>query len=314
MFAIPDGIIKVNDYLFVKDRKTNPILHVFDASNRGFLQSFGKQGKGPGEFLVVSGMNFREDQQKLWLHDGTLKRIQALDLNQMDTYLSQGEIELNEMKQLNVDAIVDMPRWLTDSTLVGMNLYGDGKQLVYFHKDGQLLKKSGTLPPLVPPVPDRLINSIYSGNVSVNPSRDRVVVASVFADLLNVYDQTGQQVLSMRGPEGFSPELELVKVAGMDGLITAIGEKTRVGYQDVFVSDRYIYLLYSGRKYDRDYPLAMATGDIIYILSLTGQPVMKLKLDHRLRFFTVDERQGMIYGIGEIDDLYDVVTYTFKPF
>ena len=310
MMAVPDGIFvrEGEDILIIKDRKSKPMVHLFSIENKKYIKSFGVNGRGPGEFLNINSIDYSPSNKIYWFYDGTLKRLTGFS---PDIMLSSSEqVSPYKIIAITNEVALYKPQWLNTNILVGTLSFSD-ERLAFIDFGGDLIKTTGRLPKLNNNIPEGMLSSFYGGTLRLN--KDRIVVASKYCDMIDFYDEKGSEMMRLRGPEGFNPELEMLEVPGMKGPITAIGNKTRIGYQDVCATDDYIYLLYSGRsrKFEVENNIVMSSGRIIYVIDWEGKPIARLSLDYDLRFFSVDESKKQIYGIA-VGELYDIVSFNYK--
>lgn len=65
--------------VFIPDRQQNTI-HVFD-SDGSYFKSMGREGKGPGEFLIIGSISTSQDQ--LYVSDSKLRKINVFSLDSL---------------------------------------------------------------------------------------------------------------------------------------------------------------------------------------------------------------------------------------
>src|SRR5690606_27978621 len=70
------------------------------------------------------------------------------------------------------------------------------------------------------------------------------------------------------------------------------------GYTDIYVSDNFIYTLYSGRSTD-EFGNKSYMGNVILVFDWDGNPVKRYDLDAEISCFTIDPLGQKIYAISE---------------
>ena len=73
----PVQIAVSNNYLFLMGIKSDPIFQQYEIQNLEYIQSFGKRGRGPGEFASAYQMYVTRDQEKLYLYNYARKTFSA---------------------------------------------------------------------------------------------------------------------------------------------------------------------------------------------------------------------------------------------
>lgn len=137
-----------------------------------------------------------------------------------------------------------------------------------------------------------------------NTEGSKAVLAKRFGDEIEIVDlKTGKSKI-IRGPEGFLPDLKRMKTPG--GLEVAVpNEKTRYAFISSSVTNKYIYLMFSGNTMETEHKFY---GNSIYVFDWNGKPVKKLILNGDRFAFTVTSDDKTIYLLDPKTNTINVAT------
>ena len=72
----------------------------------------------------------------------------------------------------------------------------------------------------------------------------------------------------------------------------------KIAFVSVYATDKYIYLLYSGKSFE-EYNVKAFNGSIIYQITWEGKPVCKYELDFPIMNFCVSDTDSEIYAFAD---------------
>jgi hypothetical protein len=152
-------------------------------------------------------------------------------------------------------------------------------------------------------IPYNVTSSIHQGSIKASPDKSKFIIAGRVRDYIDVLDKGSGEILSIRGPLDEIPEFE---VDYSQGYPMAAILSDRVSYFGSFAGESLIYALYIGKGYkwisDTD------NLNRIFVFDYQGNIVNNYALDYPLINFTVDEKNGIIYGVS-IDQDPNVVAF-----
>lgn len=124
-----------------------------------------------------------------------------------------------------------------------------------------------------------------------HPSGQKCVLAMRFSDQVEFYDFTSNTRKIIRGPENFTPYMT-VMTDNSGRKISTSNAKTRYAFVKGKVTDKYIYLLYSGNKTESDH---MNFGKSIFVYNWDGEPVKRILLENYVVDFVVTSDDSVLY-------------------
>lgn len=123
-------------------------------------------------------------------------------------------------------------------------------------------------------------------------TNNKCVLASRYADRIEIFDVPTRQSRVVRGPENYTPNLSLAM--GNDGKQISIRNgETRYAFVKGKVTEKYIYLLYSGNNHQSKF---LNHGKYIYVYDWDGKPVRKLVMKDHIVDFAVSSDDKTLYS------------------
>jgi len=194
--------------------------------------------------------------------------------------------------------------WASDTSLMVSMVDGNDKYLEV-SLQGDTLNTFGTWDNMMDrqDIPYNVISSIHQGEIIASPDKSKFIVAGRIRDYIDVLDKVSGRILSIRGPVDVIPEFE---VDYSQGYPMAAVLSDRVSYFGSFAGGNLIYALYIGK----DYKFISDFNNLnrIFVFDYKGNIVNQYTLDYPLTSFTVDEENGIIYGLT-IDQNPNVVAF-----
>ena len=285
----PQAIGVVGGWVLVSDIPRPHALHVIDRATGRYLAGWGREGKGPGEFLRVWGIVGAADGATAWLYDPDQSRLTHVDIGA----LVSGSAEPHRaMVNLVGDVVPMTALWLGDSVIVSSGIFTRGR-LAYFDRNGRAARTAGPLPPSTSGAPVTVAQHAYSGTMVRHPQGRRLAILTRHADRIEIYTEDGQPVRVSRGPGAFDPAYE-VRIRGNEPSM-ATGADLRFGYVEGTAAGEHIYALYSGRT--RGERGKSHFGGEVHVFDWEGKLLRILPLDERALAITVDPDERTLYTI-----------------
>ena len=272
--AAPTAIALVGRHLVVLDGMADSAVRVLDAETGALVRSFGRKGRGPGEFVApwaVVPVPGRE--REFWVYDMDLARLTRVDLAGSFAVADRNRwpaLLLHSASNLN------SPVWVSDSLLLSPGIFTERGRLAQMDGRGNLLRFVGEPPPGAANVPMIVRQHAYTGKASFSPERGLVVLGADHADRIEVYRPDGTLVRRWHGPANFEPAYTVARAGGTP--VFAGSDALRFGYVDVAATPRHIYALYSGHTRP-ERPGKARFGRTVHVYDWSGGLRRVLRLD-----------------------------------
>ncbi len=281
--------------VFIKGSPSDQEHHInfYDINKKQFLP--GMLGKGRSDGQSTGFIFYGLEKDYLWVYDMNKEQIISMRMDSLHDNKVKRFIKTRYIPRFyySVQSVNDTT-FLANGNYDGTNDYKIAKFNLNTGKPGGYMVPYSA-DPSKPFKPDEKM--AYESFLFIRPLKDKAVNAARYADQIEIIDLNTQQVKTVRGPEGFEPELELM-IHPQDGRRLGIRtERTRFAFHTGKVTNQFIYLLYSGytdRTEHRDY------GSKIYVYDWNGKPVKMLSLKNDIKSFAVTANDDKIYTYNPI--------------
>ncbi len=291
--------------------------HILDLETSE-LTHFARDGRGPGEVIHSWTFTYREKDRSLWVYDYKRRVMVGYSMDQLLN--GQDPSAESEMFDFSYD-VVQHPKWITDSTIVGLTYDKVNGRLFYFDERGKFIRKAGKLPPKNDPrIVDFVWAQVHQAELALAPDRQHLVSAVKNATEFELYDKEGNELARLAGPELYHNIWMPFKVGLNQNYITS--NKARNAYPSVSASNEGPFLLYSGRR-DIDAPTGDngearpywdAHSDKVLFFSWEGKPEILYQLDREVIDIAVDSKGRYLYGVNyEEPEIYRFDLQSPKP-
>jgi hypothetical protein len=285
--GIPHLLTIAGEHLLVTDIAGGASLHVLHGGLR--VASFGREGRGPGEFSGIRTLQPSADGRSVWLYDLGNTRLTLLDLDSV----AAGRGAVRETVVLRSDLGPMNAVRLSDSLIVSSGLFTRGR-LAIFSGAGTLQRVVGPLPPAREGVPVTVAQHAYTGTLVRHPRQPRLALATRHADRVEFYELDGTLRRVARGPAEFEPVYEAQVRGGAPTMAT--GEDLRFGYVDAAAAGDHLYALYSGHT-RAERPGRANFGQQVHVFTWEGTLQRVIPLDQPVLGIAVTDNGHTMYAV-----------------
>jgi len=302
LVSSPRHLLLIDEYLVITDLKPQSLIHIFNIKN-GDHTTKGIKGYGPGEIMSSWSLNNAFTKGEFWIGSPGQKTISRF------TVKDDSPTPVEQIKLKNEAATIFEPLHLKDSLFIGSNM--DGKSIfTLFNKSGDILEKYGNWKnSKYKKYPSYIIESIYEGRLRTNKNQTKVLYSYLALDMFMILDLKNKKITKVVGPFRIEPQFK-IESTSTNQPIYSPSTDTLFGYIDSFISDNSIYVLYSGKS-QRELMSKPEFAIDILEFDITGQFNANYKLDRSIKAFTVDENNGIFYGITT-DENPTIVKFNFR--
>jgi hypothetical protein len=176
-----------------------------------------------------------------------------------------------------------------EDALVGIGPFEKGRYHIYDRK-GNLLNHAGTYPS------EEMSNNaqarffLHQGDLCSQPGGMYFALGNSYSDNLEFYKiQDGQTELVKKYGTGKNIQARFDNALQLD-------DNCLLGYKSSYATDKYCYMLYSGKTYAENNH-RVSWGKDIFVFEWNGDFVKSFRLSHEVLSFAIDESNEIIYGI-----------------
>lgn len=291
-FGEPSDIAVLGPHLVVLDRLGPAPVLVLRAEDGSVARTFGRKGRGPGEFNTVSSiLPANGSDSRFWVFDFNQRRLTEVDLAR-EPAAAPSSVRVVGLS--STGKILSGPAWVSDTLLLSPGIFDDAGRLARVNARGELLGFAGPSPPGAETVPMRVRQHAYQSVTSFNPRRGLLAVGTRHADRIEVYRPDGSLVRQWNGAGGFEP---LYTVATFAGTPTFAGSDEMVhGYVDVATTEKHVYGLFSGRT-RKEHGGRSSYGEQVHVFDWDGKLQRVFRLDQDVIDIAVPEDEHTLYAV-----------------
>ncbi|WP_057937003.1 BF3164 family lipoprotein [Algoriphagus resistens] len=289
--ALQGDKILISEYHNVPEEY--PRMHIINSSNWTYNKSKGRYGKGPLE-IVDPQIIVSKDRDNFLVYDFNNRKISTFSFHDT-TLLASSDRKIVDPKMGPVRLVL-----ASKGNYLGVPKESENK-ILEFDPEGKLIGTYGEFETLEenPELTKLQISLLNGGRFHGNQQNGIYVRASVYRDLLEIFDYRTKRFFSVIGPESKLPEFEYHQSAFGGMMSFALDEPTK--YQAIAVSERYIFVLYSGYSH-LDYVNSGLSAKEVRIFDLKGNPKWRLTLDRSISELAINEQTNEIYGLTTDED------------
>ena len=259
------------------------------------VNKLGRIGEGLDDFLLPSSMK----GNSFSIYDMDKERFFTFFLNEEDySWKLEHLFNSDSLTHLYIHPILN-------NRYVATGFY-ENCQLILLDEKGTIIKRIGELPyrdEVEKKVSGEVRSEVYQGTLAVSPSRQKVVFATLYGDMIYFYDVLSNGELALK----FKQENAYAEYDYEDFLYGMHYVFSPYYFMDVCLTDDYVYALYSGKQ--RDDELEACQSNLVRVYDWDGTLVKKLQLDIDVQQIAVTKDNRKVYAIA---DLPDPVLVVFK--
>jgi hypothetical protein len=280
VLGLPLTLASAGDQLFIGDAALSPAIHVARLSDGEILESIGRRGEGPGEFMALPRFfgGAWGTEERIWAYDPALGRATGIPLG--------GRVRRDEdgfeVRRLGLDFSIHDLRPLSDTLLVGWGLW-DSARLVIMGHDGKAIGGLGTVPdpPSLKTLNPMLRQRAYQPFIAVSPDRSKVALAAWRASRVDLFPEPMEgREISTDGPFSFPADVELTETLRANRLMR--GPASRAGHLGIAATESAVITLFSGRL-EYAFRDRMDEGEFLHVYQWDGSFVRAYRLDRAAR-------------------------------
>lgn len=291
----PIRILVLDSLLLTKNVNTQHFFHVYNLNNMKKVGECISFGAGPQEMIDPIWMPMSNGDF------GVLDRNKkVLDVYQGRNILINDSIK--PIKHITFNEMLMNAVCLPGVGIISSTMTSAENKFIAINLDGQLISYFGDYPKEYKSDNPMQNYSNFMGELAVKPDGTRWMIAHKLTDMLEIYDNKLNLLKRIQGPDGILPQ---AKVTG-EGI--SHGKDVKTGYFFPVATDKYIYVLYAGGKYDGQ-SQKRYLHDKLLVFNWKGKPVKYYQLSDPVLHFTVDEKRNMLYGLSDSPEVH-IVAYS----
>lgn len=303
----PLYLAAVDSFLIVHGRfPKNNETYLFKILNRNtgkILNSFGRVGRGPDEFFYPSFLSRVPDESRtIGIYNPRLFSFIELSI---DSILTQaGQLTITSYKEFDVSysKLIKM----NQSLFVGTGYFSDGRYALT-DTSRQFFRVSGNYPfEEMLTATKQALDMAFQSQLRRHPDQPLLVSATTSSANLEILKLKDHKLDVIAQVNSYPPVFENTSLN--NSISISYNPESRWGYQDITVTEKYIYALYSGKEKAED---RFYFGDQVLVFNWKGKPIVQFNLDNEVSNITVDASDQTLYALTR-DDKEETLIMTFQ--
>ena len=288
----PAGLCCTDTRLLILDRYENYTLTIIDTKN---YKSIGRElpiGGGPGEVTWPLFVTISTNGKRLFVF-----RRNSFIFNTYD--FSDDKLSFIDNVHIKKSPAHAVP---IENGFVGIGMMFENGRYGIYNNQGDLIQETGVYPNYGKSKDHISRYFIDQGYLCSHPNGTHFALGTSNSDNVEFFScKNGEIQLLKRYGKG-------IVNAEMDNNILKIEESNITGYKGTYTSEKYCYMLYSGKPYG-DNPNQSLWAENIFVFDWNGNFVKSYRLDNEIRYFCVDESNNVIYGVVRLEGEYAIMKF-----
>lgn len=289
------------DILFYSS-KSECVFAIYDLYNDKVVQ-FGKIGKGPGEFLSVSSLEYNHKNSSIYFLDLISREINTICLDS----IYNSNFELNTVK-INGTGIYINLSLVYDSLYIVGGAYQNNR-FALINRNGSVVNMIGDYDSVDMPkgkYKNFQIGVTLQDMIMVYPDSNLFVsnVGHCF-EIFRIENNNINRICTTRSSEQIP-----VFVMGKNKLAKA--KQNIIGFQNGALYKDRIFYLFDKRSREEAFQNAPGYSNCIKVYKWNGEFEFEILLDHKIKRFDID-RSGNLYALGINNDFEPVLLKYVMP-
>ncbi|MDX2303371.1 MAG: BF3164 family lipoprotein [Microscillaceae bacterium] len=267
---------------------------MFNLNSAQLIKKFGRIGEAPNEFQFPTFMQYYPSKQGLMMGLYAARKFTYTEF-QLDSVLFS-----NDPKPFAKSVTFDFNHQrlfkLDGKRFVGVGLFSH--RFVVSDKEGKILQSFFDYPHQndLDEFSHRVLAMAYQGNLIFSSDRSKFAFATIDSPNLDICKITPQRIEKVKNFHLNPPDF---RGQGGSTINVTMTTKNKVGFIDICADKSHIYVLYSGRNWERHKDKYLQ-GNTVLVFDWEGNPVKAYQLSNDISTFTIDSRGKMLYGFEDI--------------
>lgn len=306
VFGNPISPIIKDTLMFITDYRNGFHFSILDMRNQVFIKQFGKDGRGPNElsYPMITAI----DKSNVLIQALNPTAMYYVDIN---TVLKNENFNFNilyEESSDNHNEIYFMCKLKNNDFYIATGAFENGQFLI-LNTASNIDTIFGKIDTHQYGMSQFQAGLTFQTQLSHHPNENKLLSYNTIDDILKVvtYNDDCSEFNIKKNSSLMIPILEKFNVEEISQEIS-LSKRSNFTYRYAYVTDKYCYLLFSGKSIDKHFMNAFM-GDEIHVYDWDLNKIAKLKLDYQIYSFAVSDDDSLIYSFTTIDEDVKMVNW-----
>ena len=268
-----------DSFLITLNDRPDSIIQIYKIPSFELFYSFGKKGKGPGEYLFPRLVFNFDDNKIIAIHDPGNQSLWSIKVNETAEVVNKRELKFPD--QIPISRFLIENRFFiydaftpTEGEIKTFDLETNKSSTVYSFNEFKQRHKT---------------SAAYEGYLGVNPKSRLLVFMYMYYDRVDILNLKGKLLHSIVNVKSEKPQQKT-------------DATSMVYYFGGYFTEDYIYGIYLNAPRQRIIEDSGNLNCFIEVFSWEGEPVKRFKLDRMVYLIAVDEANKVIYAKDPLNE------------
>ena len=288
----PSNMALIDSMLVIVDSQMSPMLHLLNVKTGKPIGQYLSRGQGPDEYMRIGTLE-RLNRDTLFFHDLNKRVCCFLILPKKENGIPK-IIEAFKCTGTAHNTLIP----LKDDSYIASGVYQEGR-FCLLTDSGKTKKFWGNYPSRddrEKSVTNFIKSQVYMGQLSSSPANDKFIFHATAADLLSFYEYKNGEIRLLKEIQRSLPDYEYGE--NMDKF-QGTSRKNPFTYLSACTTERFVYLLYSGKTYHND-GLNAFKSNLIHVYNWQGEKIKDLYLDVDIKEMSVSDDDRLMYAVADL--------------
>ena len=276
----PMKMLYFKEHLIIRTNASPGDSFVVDYSlkNNKIISKGIPKGNGPDEMINCDIFSY---DNKIWFYDSGKQKL---------TNIAADSVISGNYK---MEQFYDIPSYfysialLNDSILIGTNDFTSSSKLSYLNINNGKIETRAPYFYLNEELPLSTLIDASCCYINIHPKSRDILLSYRYTDVIEIYNQYCEIKKSLQGPDCFDAAFSI-----RSNLSMGKTKQTLKAFVNSYVTDKYIFLLYSGYgRGDKNW----ANGVELFIYSWDGEPLKRYILEQPIYAFAINDLSNELY-------------------
>lgn len=278
------GTLSINgNYLIIDEIKSGKAFHIIELPQKEYLGLYGNKGRGPGEVLSIWPV-LDAPPGFIRVLDNSTNKIVEYEIDSL--LLNQGYSREYSTHGIFMDGLA-----IINDSIYFLDRNSKENRIFIADSSGSVVNKTGSLPEFKDVIRKNVPPDYYWADLDYE--ENVVAISYRFLPVIQIFNVLEHKWTILSGP---------------DSVVRTINYSNYSSYNNIQVTDKAIYALYNGKKFEGD---DWQHCNEVYVFNLQGEILRKYELDIGIKNFCIFKDE-VLYGLRDSEEGQILIQFDLK--
>jgi hypothetical protein len=294
----PFQILLLDSLLIINEGRNDNLLFLYNLNTGNLHSEFGNVGDGPDEFSPPLRIALAADKRMLYINERRKFKFRE--------YYLDDRFKMNLVNEFGpFSPEIQILNKFNDDLFLAVGIFEEGR-FRFYDKNLDEISSFGSFPdiPIITAnqqVENKIGNDvkgmIFQVRLGIKSDKTKIAVAHSLTGILEVYEVSGNTTVKV-SQQSVSKSVELKHYSSGNILQATLDDAHPRGYSDIYTSEDYIYLLYSGQVQGNMENTHLPRTSI-HVFDWDGNHKWQYELDRQVSCFTINSGGEKLYAVSD---------------